>query len=129
MKINGFHHIGLFVIDAERSLEFYTDGLGGKEVFSFPISTDPDKTIYLVDIGDGAVVEIIPRGEEQSEERARWAHICLLTDDVSEAYDRALKAGATSRSAPNDVQLGTMQATNAFVYGPDQEVIEFFKVR
>ena len=129
MKIEGYHHIGLFTTNAERSLKFYTEGLGGKMTFSFPISGEPDKLIYLVDIGGGAVVEIVPRGEEKAEERARFAHICLLTDDVQAAFDAALKAGAAVRSEPADIQLGTMSATNAFVYGPDGEVVEFFKVR
>lgn len=128
MSFNGFHHIGLFVTDTERSLKFYVDGLGGKETFSFPMGNE-GKNIYLVDLGGSAVIEIIPRGEEQAEERARWAHICLLTEDVGAAYDMALKAGAVSRSEPHDATLGTMEVSNAFVYGPDNEVIEFFKVK
>lgn len=129
MNFNGYHHIGLFVTDTKRSLRFYVDGLGGKETFSFPMpGASGDNTIYLVDLGGGAVIEIIPRGEEQAEERARWAHICLLTDDVQAAYDLAIKAGAVSRSEPKEAMLGTMKAVNAFVYGPDGEVVEFFKV-
>ena len=128
MQINGYHHIGLFVTDAELSLKFYTDGLGGKETFSFPFPADASKKIYLVDVGGGAVIEIVPRGEESPEERARWAHVCFLTDDVRAASDKAIAAGAAVRSEPADVKLGTMNATNAFVYGPDGEVIEFFKV-
>lgn len=124
-----YHHIGLFTADAARSLKFYTEGLGGRETFRFPLPGDATKTIYLVELGEGAVVEIIPRGVEESESNARWAHICLKTDDVQAAFDLALKAGATVRSEPADVMLGDMPATNAFIYGPDGEVIEFFKER
>ena len=124
---NGYHHIGLVVDDAERSLKFYTDGLGGKVAFSFPMG-DSGKTIYLVDLGENAVVEIVPRGQNGAEANARWAHIALSTDDARKAYELALKAGAVSQSEPKEIALGTMPACNAFVKGPDGETIELFQV-
>jgi lactoylglutathione lyase len=88
-----------------------------------------DKTIYLVDLGNNAVVEIIPRGNGEEEANAHWAHVAIRTDDARAAYDLALKAGAASRSAPQDMNLGTTAVCNAFVLGPDHEVIEFFQVK
>ena len=126
MKVNGYHHIGLDVVDAEKSLQFYTEGLGGKEIFRFPMG-DSGKNIYLVDLGNNAVVEIIPNGNGQEGANARWAHVALSCDDIQAGYDLAIKAGATSRSEPKDVMLGDMAARIAFVFGPDGEIIEFFK--
>lgn len=128
MNFKGYHHIGLVVEDAEESLKFYTEGLGGEVSFSFPMG-DSGKTIYLVEMGGNAVVEIIPRGTENSEANARWAHIALATDDTRAAYDLAMKAGAKSQSEPRDMALGTMDVCNAFVVGPAGEVIEFFQVK
>ena len=128
MKFNGFHHIGLRVKDAEKSLAFYTEGLGGKVTFSFPMG-DTGKTIYLVDLGGHAVVEIIPRGTGEAETNAHWAHIALETDDAREAFALALKAGAVCTTPPEDKMLGTMAVCNTFVTGPDGEVIEFFQVK
>ncbi|MDR0731951.1 MAG: VOC family protein [Treponema sp.] len=128
MRFNGFHHIGLWVKDTERSLDFYTRGLGGTVVFSFPMG-DSGKSIYLVDLGDNAVIEIIPRGNGEEERNARWAHVALRTGDARVAYDTAIKAGAVSQTPPSDVQLGTMAACIAFVLGPDNEIIEFFQVK
>jgi lactoylglutathione lyase len=128
MHINGFHHIGLWVNDSQKSLDFYTKGLGGKIVHSFP-TADMPKTVYLVDLGNNAVVEIIPRGNGEEETNAHWAHVAIRTDDARASYETAIKAGAASRQEPKDMMLGTMAATNAFVYGPDREVIEFFQVR
>ena len=127
MICNGFHHIGLMVNDVERSLAFYTKGLGGKEIFSFPMSGS-DKTIYLVDLGENAVVELIPRGNAQEEVCARWAHIALRCEDARAAYDVAIAAGGRERIAPQDILLGDMPVCNAFVYGPDGEQIELFQV-
>jgi lactoylglutathione lyase len=128
MRIDGYHHIGLWVKDSQRSFDFYTRGLGGRVVHSFPMA-DSGKTIYLVDLGNNAVVEIIPRGNGEEEAGAHWAHVAIRTDDTRAAYDLALKAGAVSRTPPQDVNLGTMAACNAFVLGPDREVIEFFQVK
>jgi lactoylglutathione lyase len=80
-------------------------------------------------LGNNAVVEIIPRGNGEEEVNAHWAHLAIRTDDAKAAYDLALKAGADSRQVPTDMNLGTMPVCNAFVYGPDREVIEFFQVK
>ncbi|MDR0553372.1 MAG: VOC family protein [Treponema sp.] len=127
MKFDGYHHIGLWVKDPQKSLDFYTS-LGAKIVHSFPMADKP-AVINLVDLGNNAVVEIIPRGNGEEEANAHWAHLAIRTDDARTAYDQALKAGAVSRSEPRDMNLGTMAVTNAFVLGPDHEVIEFFQVR
>ena len=128
MRFDGFHHIGLWVKDAGKSLDFYTKGLGGKEIFSFPMPDDNSKTIYLVDMGNNAVVEIIPKGNGEEEINAHWAHIALRTNDARADYEVALKAGAAPRIEPKEVKLGTMDACICFVYGPDREIIEFFQV-
>jgi lactoylglutathione lyase len=127
MQINGIHHLGLWVKDSQKSLDFYTK-LGAKIVHSFPMG-DTGAIINLVDLGNNAVIEIIPRGNGEEEKDAHWAHIAFRTGDSRAAYDIAIKAGAVSRSEPKDVNLGTMAATIAFVLGPDKEVIEFFQVR
>jgi lactoylglutathione lyase len=89
---------------------------------------DSGKTINLVDLGGGAVVELIPRGNGEEESGAHWAHLAVRADDARAAYERALAAGAVSRSEPAENKLGTMTVINPFVYGPDREVIEFFQI-
>ena len=128
MQFNGFHHVGLLVKDAQKSLDFYTRGLGGKVTFSFPMPTDNTRTIHLVDLGNNAVVELVPRGNGEEESNAHWAHLAIRTDDAKAAYERAIKAGAASRNEPKENKLGTMNVCNPFVYGPDREVIEFFQI-
>ena len=126
MAFNGYHHIGLYAADAAKSLAFYTDGLGGKETFNFQMGGGG--TIYLVDLGGGAVVEIIPKGEGKAESDPHWVHIAVATDDARGAFQKAVAAGAKVQSEPHDTTLGTMPVCNAFVKGPDDEVIEFFQV-
>ena len=129
MQFKGYHHIGLVVEDVERSLKFYTEeGLGGKVTMSFPMK-GTDKTIYMVELGGNAVVEILPRGSAGTEANPHWAHIALATDDARAAYALALEAGATSRTEPVDKTINEMEVCNAFVFGPDGEIIEFFQVK
>lgn len=127
MSFTGYHHIGLYVRDAEKSLAFYR-ALGGEVTFSFPMG-DTGKIIHMVDMGGGAVVEIVPSGTDDKEANARWAHIALETQDARAAYELALRAGAMEKSPPKDVMLGTMSACTAFVFGPEGECVEFFEVK
>jgi len=128
MAINGYHHIGLMVRDVDKSLAFYTEGLGGKVTMSFPMG-DTGKTIYMVDLGGNATVELLPQNEIGTEANARWAHIAVTSDDVRADCDTAIKAGAVVKSEPRDLVLGETACCNAFVYGPDGESIEFFQVK
>jgi len=125
MKINGYHHVALFSQDMEKSLKLYL-GLGGKIVHSFGT---PERTINLVDLGGNAVLEIIPDGKGVPEVDPHLPHICLRTDDVDEAFATAIKFGATPKSEPTDHNLNGMEARNAFVFGPDNEQVEFFCVK
>ena len=128
MQFDGIHHVGLLVKDIQKSLDFYTQGLGGKVTFSFPMPNDSSKTIYLVDLGNNAVVELIPRGNGEEEVNAHWAHLAVRTDDAKAAFEKAIKAGAVCRSEPKESKLGTITVINPFVYGPDREVVEFFQI-
>ena len=127
MKVNGFHHIGLLVTDMEKSLKFYRDDLGGKVVCEFPAGGDGSKMIYMVDMGENSVIELIPTGTGKPESEAHWAHVALLSDDAKAAYEFALSVGAKTQSAPKEVHLGDMHMCIAFVFGPDNEVVEFFQ--
>jgi len=90
---------------------------------------DSGKIIYLVDMGENSVVELVPRQFEDDEANPRWGHICLLTDDVQSAYDFALKLGALPRVEPRTSIIGEGQYKHCFVFGPDSEVIEFLGPR
>ena len=127
MRYSGLHHIGLYVRDMEKSLAFYTEGLGGHITLTFPMG-DSGKIIALVELAPGAVIELLPKGERFAEENYPWAHIALATCDASRAYYDALQAGAESRHEPGHGATNGMEMINAFVTGPDGEVIEFFQM-
>ena len=127
MNFKGLHHIGLRVDDPERSLRFYTEGLGGKVVDSF-VSPSNGKIINMVELAPGAVVELLPAGSTEVEANNRWAHIALDTEDIDGAFALAIQAGAEPRTPPKLIPLEGREFHVAFVAGPDMEQIEFFKI-
>ena len=128
IKGMGFHHVALEAADFEKTLTFYKS-LGMVEVARWGT---PEKTIAMLDVGDGGRIEIFSDGGEKFSEMGKWVHFALEVDDVDRAYALALKAGAEPMIEPKTVPLDSkpekMTIRIAFVKGPDKEQLEFFKV-
>src|ERR1700704_4715535 len=112
----GFHHVALRATDFDRTLRFYTEGLGFAVRHEFAIEGRIDRAAFL-DAGDGRYLEVFGPGStvqsdgrrrRPEEERTEGAllHFCLRVIDTEAAYNRALAAGAVSRVAPRTAVLG-----------------------
>ena len=127
IKGAGVHHIALMATDFEKSLAFYK-ALGFKEVVRWG---DEVKTIAMLDIGDGARVELFSNGGDEYPACGKWAHLAVRVDDVEAAFDIAVKAGGVPKIYPKVVPLDStpekMSINIAFVYGPSGEELEFFR--
>ena len=135
-----FHHVALRATDFDRTVKFYTEGLGFRVHHEFAVPGRIDRAAFL-DAGDGRYVEIFgPDSSVQSEGRRRapgeertegaLLHFCLRVADTDAAYARALAAGAESRVAPRTSTLNRdplVEVRIAFVTGPEGEVIEFLQ--
>lgn len=127
IKSMGFHHIALKSTNLERSLKFY-NALGLKEKNRWGKN---ENKVVMLEFGNGDCLEIFAGGEESRGIDKRFYHIAFCADDVDSAYKNAIAAGAKPKAAPatvspsNAVKRFTMRI--AFVYGPDGEIIEFFK--
>ena len=123
----GFHHIGLKAADFEKSLAFYK-ALGLKEVVRWG---EGEKTIAMLDIGDGGRIELFANGGDAYSVAGKWVHFAIEVEDVDLAYKTALLAGAESLIAPKVVTLDSrpekISINIAFVKGPDGEELEFFR--
>ncbi len=124
IKGAGFHHLALRTNNIEKSIEFYK-ALGFKIYKQW--QNEQTKTyITLMDIGDGTMLELYSGGTNEVAE-GRYFHLAISAQDIDKAYATAIAAGATSRKPPSIVQNTAMKNNIAFVYGPDGEIIEFFK--
>ena len=129
--VKGFHHIAIKAEDFETTLAFY-QGLGLARRIGW--GTDGNRAVML-DMGDGGCIEIFEGGKKREctadEANEHWLHLALKTDNVEEAYNTALALGATPRTEPitvsPDGSAPRIEMQVAFVYGPDGEIVEFFK--
>lgn len=123
----GLHHVALKTSDLEKSLTMYK-ALGMTEEWR---SGEGKSEIAMVNIGDGSKIEFFANGGDEFHANGKWEHLALRTDDVDKAYKTALDAGFVSRTAPFDLEVNSrpekINIRIAFVYGPDGEVVEFFK--
>ena len=92
---------------------------------------DSEKTIALLDIGDGGKIELFSNGGDEYSENGKWNHFAMSVDDVEAAYQTALKAGFKPHIPPKVVPLDSspkkISINIAFVIGPNNEQVEFFK--
>ncbi len=126
-KVTGFHHIALNSSNFDRSVAFY-NALGLTESVRWG---EGEGRAVMLDMGDGGCIEIFAKGENRDRVDERFLHLAFKTEDVDAIYETAVKAGATTKTAPCNVSPdGAVPAISmriAFVYGPDGELLEFFK--
>ncbi|MBR6558888.1 MAG: VOC family protein [Clostridia bacterium] len=124
----GFHHINLKASDFDKTVSFYRDALGMTPSYSWK---NGDVKVQMMDIDDGGIIEIASDNSGQTSDGV-WNHFAIRTDDVDAAYEAAIAWGAESMTPPSnftfDAQPTTLNIRIAFVYGPDNEKIEFFKI-
>jgi glyoxylase I family protein len=115
------------VKDLDKSIKFYSEGLGFIERFSW--GQDPNKYV-LMDMGDGNYFEISQGDPDQVNVDGVFRHIALRVDDCSASLDAARQAGAEVTVETIEVTLSSeppMQIRIAFFKGPDGELIELFE--
>jgi glyoxylase I family protein len=124
----GVHHLALASADFDKSVKFYTEGLGFEKVAEWGEGTG---RAVLLDIGNGSHFEIFANGTKNEEKDVKFVHFAFATSNPDIAYENALKAGAVSHTEPKSVDIPAtpvLPVRIAFVKGPDGEVLEFFKV-
>lgn len=126
IKGAGFCHIALGAVDFDKSVAFY-EALGMKAVRSWGAA--PHRAVML-DMGDGGIIEMFEGSPNEDEVMPKWQHLAIATTDTDGAFAAAVVAGAKAKSEPKDTVIpcneGGYPVRIAFVYGPSDEVIEFF---
>ena len=128
IKGMGFHHVALRTTDLESSLKFYK-ALGMKEIVRWGAGQNE---IVMLDIGDGGRLELFANRGVDYPAEGRWQHFAFAVDDVEAAYEHALSVGGRPCIFPKIVPLDDARPEKisiqvAFVLGPDDEQVEFFK--
>jgi len=124
----GVHHLALSSADFDKSIKFYTEGLGFEIVAEWGEGTG---RAALLDIGNGSHFEIFANGNANIQKDEKFVHFAFATSNPDLAYENAIAAGAVSQIEPKSLEIPSKPALPvriAFVRGPDGEVLEFFKV-
>ncbi len=126
LRGGGLQHIAIEASDFVRSLRFYTEVLGFRNVLTFP---EESQTVAMLDTGDGTYIELFSGG---SGERPKGSllHFAVRTGDCEAATERARATGGTVTQEPTDVVLEgdpPVPVRYSFCEGPDGEQIELFQ--
>jgi glyoxylase I family protein len=126
--VTGIHHVSIRTTDFERSIAFYTEGLGMQVVLRWG---EGDGRAAMLDAGNENYVELFAGGAADPAPDKRMLHLALRTDDVDAALAAAVQAGAVTTIEPEDVVIPGQPAEAtvriAFCTGLDNEVIEFIQ--
>jgi catechol 2,3-dioxygenase-like lactoylglutathione lyase family enzyme len=142
--IRGIHHTAISTGDLERSLRFYRDLLGFKEIFSSGWEAGAEKADRITGLeGSSAKLVMLTAGNacielfEYSSPQPRpgdskrpvcdhgITHLCLDVSDIEDEYERLKAAGMLFHCPPQD--MGGIKAT----YGrdPDGNIVELLEIR
>ena len=124
MKRAGYHHVALRAKDFDKTIRFY-ETIGCTVLRSWG---EGDKRACMLDVGGNNILEVFAGGADVPEDKPHFEHIALRSEDVPGDFQNALAAGARPRMEPGEANLGgNYPIAMAFVYGPNDEVIEFFR--
>lgn len=125
--VKGYHHTAITVKDFDRSLKFYREVLGLKEVLAWG---ENDRRAVMLDFGDGGCIEIFAGGTADPKPEGVFLHLALRTDNCDNAIAAVKAAGMEITSHPVDITIPSNPPKPiriAFFKGPDGEILEFFQ--
>lgn len=143
--IKGISHLAFNVVDMDRSLDFYCNGLGLKKIFEIIIPENiaeifPGSPISVMaglpgiaylQIAPGQFIELFypkPYTDLLSGgpnlERIGYTHLSLVVDDIYKAADRLKERGIT---LDTDITLGPDHTYQFWIKDPDGNRIELMQ--
>ncbi len=140
------NHVMLYVSDLDVSIDFYTKAFGlevTSKISSLSFENeDGTKTSVEIELallkfpGQDFVYEMaeVARTEDEGEggnvvtSSHLFQHVGIDVTDIDAALQRALDAGAKLAAPVRLVTAEDVKAKNAFVTGPDGEMIEFMQI-
>jgi lactoylglutathione lyase len=116
--------VALNVADLDRSVAFYRDAFGLRELHRIPLPTMTEVIVGPAPGEDGTTVMLVQHADRPGPPSPSDVveKLYFLTSDAQALFDRALAAGATSETPPR--RATAMPLTVAFVRDPDGYKLE-----
>lgn len=111
-----FGHIGIKVLDMEKSLEFYKNILEAKILKDYSY---PESRIVFMEVG-GTIIELIGKEKNTKREMGPIEHIAFKVESLEEKMEMLKNNGIEY----SDVKV-VGSAKLIFFLGPDNERFEF----
>ena len=122
---SGFHHLALRARDFDKSLSFYTAGMG------FPVAHswgEGERRIALLDLGDANYLELFACSEQTTIVSGnQYFHVALRSVDVEGDIEKVRALGCPVTVEPKSVEVNGKIIRVGFFLGPDGETWEFFQ--
>ena len=120
-KITGLAHIGIFVKDIDKSIDYY-------KRLGFTLDKEEQPGIRIAFLSAGTcLIELVEQKDLPQRTAGVVDHVAVVVDDIEAAIANANAQGiAIDASQINEVPiLGGVK--NVFFDGPDGERLEFFE--
>lgn len=122
-------HTMLRVTDLERSVDFYTNILGMREIKRME-NEEYKYTLVFVgydEFDEGPLIELTYNwGVDQYDHGNAYGHICLEVDDIYGFCEQVKAKGGVVSREPGPIKGGTTHI--AFIRDPDDYAIELVKM-
>jgi len=124
--ITSIGHVAIRVKDIDRSLDFYVNKLGFKEMFRL----DRDNRLWIVylRITDDQYLELFPEGHgdrSPAAEAVGFNHMCLAVDDI-DAVIAQLEVAGVPLTRPKKVAVD--RNAQAWIEDPDGNRLELMQL-
>jgi len=125
--MQGFSHVGLYVTNMERSLEFYTKLLGLKVLQRFPDS-GTGKDIAFLGVNEPSLELLCPTIPEAKprETKGCYDHLAWYVTDIAQAMQELSERGIKFSTPEPMIVLDGRKI--AFFRGPDDKRIELVQL-
>ena len=120
--VTGITHVGVWVSDLERSLNFYLGVPGIEEAFRLRKEDGTLMLVYLK-VAPQQFVELFPGGSGGKQDNSGYFHVCLQTDDIHGLHQELLSRGFSPRNRPE--RHDDDHTWQFWIDDPDGNAIEF----
>ena len=120
-KITGLAHIGIFVRDMDKSIDFY-------KRLGFTPDAEEKPSIRLAFMSAGTcLIELVEKNDIPKRDAGVVDHIAMEVDDIHAAIANAIAQGINIDPAGISEMPLLGGIKNVFFEGPDGERLEFFE--
>jgi len=120
-KITGLAHIGIFVKDIDKSIDYY-------KRLGFTLDAEENPSIRLAFLSAGnCLIELVEKKDDPARPAGVVDHVAVIVDDIDAAIANAKANGIEIDASQINSMTILGGVKNVFFEGPDGERLEFFE--